>query len=138
MFSGAWDGWARECRFTVWPIRSFARRPPSAGRGPAGSRVRRRPGDRRRHLRAGATGEGRQRPRRAISSDSLRETVISRLTDLGADEETLEPVREYHELESAQQVQALGDSLPIGLRLVAREPSDRAVRSIAMIVQNLR
>ncbi len=28
------------------------------------------------------------------------------------------PVREYHELESAQQVQALGDSLPIGLRLV--------------------
>ena len=50
--------------------------------------------------------------------DSLRETVIARLTDLGADANELKPVREYHELESAQQVQALGDSLPIGLRLV--------------------
>jgi hypothetical protein len=28
-------------------------------------------------------------------------------------------VREYHELQSAQQVQALGDSLPIGLRLLS-------------------
>ena len=50
--------------------------------------------------------------------DSLRQTVIARLIDLGADETDLKPVREYHELESAQQVQALGDSLPIGLRLV--------------------
>jgi len=41
------------------------------------------------------------------------------LTDLGADEPTLQPVREYHELQSAQQVQALGDSLPIGLRLLS-------------------
>jgi hypothetical protein len=49
---------------------------------------------------------------------SLRETVIGRLIDLGADEDDLRPVREYHELESAQQLQALGDSLPIGLRLV--------------------
>jgi molecular chaperone DnaK (HSP70) len=49
---------------------------------------------------------------------SLRETVIRRLIDLGADEDELRSVREYHELESAQQVQALGDSLPIGLRLV--------------------
>ena len=48
----------------------------------------------------------------------LRETVIRRLIDLGAEENDLRPVREYHELESAQQVQALGDSLPIGLRLV--------------------
>jgi molecular chaperone DnaK (HSP70) len=48
----------------------------------------------------------------------LRETVIGRLIELGADEDELRPVREYHELESAQQVQALGDSLPIGLRLV--------------------
>jgi hypothetical protein len=48
----------------------------------------------------------------------LRETVIRRLVDLGADEQEIRPVREYHELESAQQVQALGDSLPIGLRLV--------------------
>ena len=50
--------------------------------------------------------------------DPLRHKVISRLTDLGADENELKPVREYHELEKAQQVQALGDSLPIGLRLV--------------------
>jgi DNA-K related protein len=49
---------------------------------------------------------------------SLRESVIARLMDLGADEDELRPVRQYHELESAQQVQALGDSLPIGLRLV--------------------
>ncbi len=55
--------------------------------------------------------------------DMLRQKVITRLTDLGADENELKPVREYHELESAQQVQALGDSLPIGLRLV-REGSD--------------
>jgi hypothetical protein len=50
--------------------------------------------------------------------DSLRQTVIARLIDLGADATDLKPVREYHELESAQQLQALGDSLPIGLRLV--------------------
>ncbi len=49
--------------------------------------------------------------------ESLRGEVLARLTDLGAPEETLRPVREYHELESAQQVQALGDTLPIGLRL---------------------
>jgi molecular chaperone DnaK (HSP70) len=50
--------------------------------------------------------------------EPTRQAVIARLTDLGADENELRPVREYHELESAQQVQALGDSLPIGLRLV--------------------
>jgi len=49
--------------------------------------------------------------------DSLRADVLARLAELGAPEETLRPVREYHELESAQQVQALGDTLPIGLRL---------------------
>ena len=42
-----------------------------------------------------------------------------RLTELGADETVLRPVREYHELETAQEVQALGDSLPIGLRLLS-------------------
>ena len=51
--------------------------------------------------------------------DSLRQEVIARLTELGADETALRPVREYHELETAQQVQALGDSLPIGLRLLS-------------------
>jgi hypothetical protein len=51
--------------------------------------------------------------------DALRAEVIIRLTELGADEAALRPVREYHELETAQQVQALGDSLPIGLRLLS-------------------
>ncbi len=51
--------------------------------------------------------------------DALRTEVINRLSELGADEAALRPVREYHELESAQQVQALGDSLPIGLRLLS-------------------
>jgi hypothetical protein len=51
--------------------------------------------------------------------DPLREQVIARLVELGADEMTLRPVREYHELETAQQGQALGDTLPIGLRLLS-------------------
>jgi hypothetical protein len=51
--------------------------------------------------------------------ETLRAQVLARLTELGADEPTLQPVREYHELQSAQQVQALGDSLPIGLRLLS-------------------
>ncbi len=50
--------------------------------------------------------------------DTLREAVLKRLIELGADESVLRPVREFHELEQAQQVQAFGDSLPIGLRLV--------------------
>ncbi len=48
---------------------------------------------------------------------SVRSLVLTRLAELGAPEDALRPVREYHELESAQQVQALGDTLPIGLRL---------------------
>jgi hypothetical protein len=44
---------------------------------------------------------------------------LRRLTELGADELVLRPVREFHELEKAQQVQAFGDSLPIGLRLLS-------------------
>jgi len=51
--------------------------------------------------------------------DALRQEVLRRLAELGADELVLRPVREYHELEKAQQVQALGDSLPIGLRLLS-------------------
>jgi molecular chaperone DnaK (HSP70) len=50
-------------------------------------------------------------------SDSIRDRALERLAALGADEEILRPVREYHELEAAQEGQALGDSLPIGLRL---------------------
>ena len=51
--------------------------------------------------------------------DGWRARVIARLQELGADETVLRPVREFHELESAQQGQALGDSLPIGLRLLS-------------------
>ena len=47
------------------------------------------------------------------------ERVLKKLADLGADEIAMRSVREYHELESAQEVQALGDSLPIGLRLLS-------------------
>ena len=49
--------------------------------------------------------------------DSLRDQVLARLEQLGADETVLRPVREYHELEAAQESIALGDALPIGLRL---------------------
>jgi hypothetical protein len=51
--------------------------------------------------------------------DSVREQALARLIELGADEAILRPVREYHELETAQQGQALGDTLPIGLRLLS-------------------
>ena len=51
--------------------------------------------------------------------DELRTLVLARLAELGADEATLRPVREYHELETEQQGQALGDALPVGLRLVS-------------------
>jgi uncharacterized protein DUF3731 len=54
--------------------------------------------------------------------EPLRARVLERLTALGADETILRPVREYHELEAGQQGQALGDALPVGLRL-AGEPS---------------
>jgi hypothetical protein len=49
--------------------------------------------------------------------EALRARVLARLEALGAGEAMLRPVREYHEIESSQQDQALGDSLPIGLRL---------------------
>jgi hypothetical protein len=49
--------------------------------------------------------------------ESLRARVLDRLAALGADETILRPVREYHELEAEQQGQALGDALPVGLRL---------------------
>ena len=55
--------------------------------------------------------------------DSLREQVVERLLALGADEATVRPVREYHEVERSQQNQALGDALPVGLRLRV-DPSD--------------
>jgi molecular chaperone DnaK (HSP70) len=53
--------------------------------------------------------------------DGTRARVIARLHELGADDATLQPVREFHELEVSQQGQALGDALPVGLRLVSEE-----------------
>lgn len=50
-------------------------------------------------------------------SEPSRDKALEALAKLGADEATLRPVREYHDLEAAQEGQALGDSLPIGLRL---------------------
>jgi molecular chaperone DnaK (HSP70) len=51
--------------------------------------------------------------------EDLRTLVLARLAELGAEEVALRSVREYHELETEQQGQALGDALPVGLRLVA-------------------
>jgi DNA-K related protein len=51
--------------------------------------------------------------------ETLRVKVLDRLSVLGADETALRPVREYQEWESTEQGQALGDTLPIGLRLVS-------------------
>ncbi|MFO0958720.1 MAG: Hsp70 family protein [Isosphaeraceae bacterium] len=52
---------------------------------------------------------------------ALRERITARLQAMGADETTIRPVREFHELEAGQTAQALGDSLPVGLRLIASE-----------------
>ena len=50
--------------------------------------------------------------------DEIRTRTLAKLEALGADEATLLPVREYHELEAMQQGQALGDALPTGLRML--------------------
>ena len=50
--------------------------------------------------------------------EPTRREVLARLVTLGADETSLLPVREYHELGASQQAQALGDALPVGLRLM--------------------
>jgi len=50
--------------------------------------------------------------------DATRTAVLARLVELGADDATLIPVRDYHEIETHQQSQALGDALPTGLRLL--------------------
>lgn len=49
--------------------------------------------------------------------ETLRVRVISRLQGLGASEEQILAVREFQDREAAEQGIALGDSLPIGLRL---------------------
>ncbi len=57
--------------------------------------------------------------------EAVRERVIARLETLQADPILVRQVQEYHELESAQQGQAFGESLPVGLRLMA-SPQDGA------------
>ena len=50
--------------------------------------------------------------------EAMRDRVLTRLEALGATEDQLAPIKEYRELAGVQQGIALGDSLPIGLRLV--------------------
>jgi hypothetical protein len=57
---------------------------------------------------------------RDVAAD-LRERVVTRLIALGADESVITPVREFHELAVEQQSAALGDALPVGLRLLSEE-----------------
>jgi hypothetical protein len=54
---------------------------------------------------------------------SLRDAVMGRLRSLGADEAHIAPVREFQEMGRAQQSQAFGEALPVGLRLVVSEDS---------------
>src|SRR5690606_5115231 len=54
---------------------------------------------------------------------SWRDRVITRLVELGAGEATIGPVREYRELAASREGVALGDALPVGLRLVEEEGS---------------
>ena len=51
--------------------------------------------------------------------DPIRALVLTKLAALGADDAALAPVREFQEMQAAQQGQALGDALPAGLRLLA-------------------
>ncbi|QEH37248.1 Chaperone protein DnaK [Aquisphaera giovannonii] len=56
-------------------------------------------------------------------SDPLRERVVARLGELGADDETIRSVREYVELGASREGQALGDALPVGLRIRTDDPA---------------
>ena len=49
--------------------------------------------------------------------EALRSRVIERLASLGADEALIAPIRAFAEMGAKQQGVALGDSLPVGLRL---------------------
>jgi molecular chaperone DnaK (HSP70) len=51
----------------------------------------------------------------------LRGRLLARLDELNADEGLKRLVREYHDLGGEQQGQALGDALPVGLRLLRPE-----------------
>lgn len=50
--------------------------------------------------------------------EGLREQVALRLTALGATAHAIQGVREFQELEVKEQGEALGDALPVGLRLI--------------------
>jgi hypothetical protein len=52
---------------------------------------------------------------------AIRETVLSKLEALGAEESHILPVREFQEMGQSQQSQAFGEALPVGLRLVVSE-----------------
>jgi len=54
-------------------------------------------------------------------AEPLRLRVAERLRELGANEQAVGSVLEYQEVESSQQSQALGDALPVGLRLRAEQ-----------------
>jgi hypothetical protein len=58
--------------------------------------------------------------------DQTRDRVLDRLNALGADDDAMAPVREFQELRSKAQGVALGDALPIGLKLVAGDESSLA------------
>jgi molecular chaperone DnaK (HSP70) len=51
--------------------------------------------------------------------EELRGRVVERLAQLGASGDQVRAVREYTEREAAEQGQALGDALPVGLRLIS-------------------
>jgi molecular chaperone DnaK (HSP70) len=59
---------------------------------------------------------------RDIDQD-LRDLVAERLARLGASDESIRPVREDTEREAAEQGLALGDALPVGLRLISTPES---------------
>ncbi len=107
------------CRFTGRRTRPCARRPPSAGpsrcfRAPFA------PGRETAEAVFALTQLARVANDRARDlDDALRQRVLARLAELGADEAAMRPVREYHELQTSQEGQALGDALPIGLRLIS-------------------
>ncbi len=50
--------------------------------------------------------------------EATRSQVLTKLASLGADEDAMQPVRAFQEIEATQQAQALGDALPTGLRLL--------------------
>jgi hypothetical protein len=56
----------------------------------------------------------------------LRSLVLARMARLGATDVDLHPVREYTQREATEQGVALGDALPVGLRLIS-EPESAGV-----------